>query len=202
MKRRKYGAIYADPPWSFRNWSAKGTGRNAVSHYDCISFERLTTLPIRDLAAENCVLFLWAVDPLLDKAFELMRVWGFEYKTVGFYWVKQNGKGVQPGGTARGGARGRVWRVATRLESAPGSSTGMLRAEDISSAPAEESGRCRGLAAASRRAADWRGWPNVRLPIPIAAFGPQGRFSQLSAMSGLMHRRKTGPYSMTSSARS
>ena len=50
LKRRKYGAIYADPPWSFRNWSAKGTGRNAVSHYDCISFERLTTLPIRDLA--------------------------------------------------------------------------------------------------------------------------------------------------------
>jgi N6-adenosine-specific RNA methylase IME4 len=92
LKRRKYGAIYADPPWSFRNWSAKGTGRNAVSHYDCLSFERLATLPMRDLAAENCVLFLWAVDPLLDKAFELMRAWGFEYKTVGFYWVKQNAR--------------------------------------------------------------------------------------------------------------
>jgi hypothetical protein len=34
--RGKYGAIYADPPWSFRNWSAKGKGRNAVSHYDCL----------------------------------------------------------------------------------------------------------------------------------------------------------------------
>jgi hypothetical protein len=31
LKRRKYGVIYADPPWSFRNWSAEGTGRNAVS---------------------------------------------------------------------------------------------------------------------------------------------------------------------------
>ena len=31
---RKYGVIYADPPWSFRTWSAKGTGRSAVSHYD------------------------------------------------------------------------------------------------------------------------------------------------------------------------
>jgi hypothetical protein len=31
LEQRKYGAIYADPPWSFRNWSAKGTGRNAVS---------------------------------------------------------------------------------------------------------------------------------------------------------------------------
>ena len=64
-KRRKFGAIYADPPWSFRNWSAKGTGRNAISHYDCLDFKALASLPIADLAAENCALFLWATDPLL-----------------------------------------------------------------------------------------------------------------------------------------
>jgi N6-adenosine-specific RNA methylase IME4 len=89
---RKYGAIYADPPWAFRNWSAKGTGRNAISHYDCLSFEALAALPVPDLAAENCVLFLWATDPLLHRAFDLIRAWGFEYKTVAFYWVKQNSK--------------------------------------------------------------------------------------------------------------
>jgi N6-adenosine-specific RNA methylase IME4 len=88
----RYGAIYADPPWSFQNWSAKGTGRNAISHYDCLGSEALTALPIADLAAEDCALFLWAVDPLLDKAIELIRAWGFEYKTVAFYWVKQNSK--------------------------------------------------------------------------------------------------------------
>src|SRR5882724_8981474 len=92
LKRRRYGVIYADPPWSFRNWSAKGTGRNAISHYDCLSFDALAALPVRDIAANNCVLFLWAVDPLLDKALELIRAWDFEYKTVGFYWVKQNTK--------------------------------------------------------------------------------------------------------------
>jgi N6-adenosine-specific RNA methylase IME4 len=92
LKPRKYGAIHADPAWWFRNWSAKGTGRNAVSHYDCLPFETLAALPVRDLAADNCALFLWAVDPLLDKAFELMRAWGFEYKTVGFYWVKSNAR--------------------------------------------------------------------------------------------------------------
>ena len=88
--RRKYGEIYADPPWHFRNWSAKGTGRNAVSHYKCMDFNALAKLPVADLAAENCALFLWAVDPLLPSAFELIRAWGFEYKTVGFYWVKLN----------------------------------------------------------------------------------------------------------------
>src|SRR5690348_14429358 len=73
LTRCRYGAIYADPPWSFRNWSAKGTGRNAVSHYDCLNFETLAALPIAELAADDCALFLWAVDPLLDKALELIR---------------------------------------------------------------------------------------------------------------------------------
>ena len=50
----------------------------------------LTTLPVADLAADDCVLFLWATDPLLPKAFKLIEAWGFEYKTVGFYWVKTN----------------------------------------------------------------------------------------------------------------
>lgn len=91
-KRRKYGVIYADPPWSFRNWSAKGTGRNAISHYDCLDFDALAALPVTDLARDNCVLFLWATDPLLHRAFELIRAWGFEYKTVAFYWAKLNAK--------------------------------------------------------------------------------------------------------------
>ena len=88
--QRKYGAIYADPPWAFRNWSEKGTGRNAISHYDCMSFEDLKRLPVADMAADNCALFLWATDPLLPRAFELITAWGFTYKTVGFYWVKKN----------------------------------------------------------------------------------------------------------------
>jgi N6-adenosine-specific RNA methylase IME4 len=88
--QRKYGAIYADPPWSFRNWSAKGTGRNAISHYDCLDFRALTGLPIADLAADDCALFVWAIDPLLPRAIELIEAWGFEYKTVAFYWVKLN----------------------------------------------------------------------------------------------------------------
>jgi N6-adenosine-specific RNA methylase IME4 len=69
LKLNRYSAIYADPPWHFRNWSAKGTGRNAVSHYDCMSFAELAALPVADLAAEDCVLFLRATDPLLPKAF-------------------------------------------------------------------------------------------------------------------------------------
>ena len=45
---KKYNVIYADPPWYFKNFSKKGTGRNAVSHYDCMSIEDLENLNIQN----------------------------------------------------------------------------------------------------------------------------------------------------------
>src|SRR5690348_15373647 len=45
----KYGVIYADPPWSFKNYSAKGEGRNAICHYPCLSPKELAALPVVDL---------------------------------------------------------------------------------------------------------------------------------------------------------
>src|SRR5262245_44318967 len=90
VKQSKYRVIYADPPWSFRNWSANGTGRNAISHYDCMDFEALAALPVSAIAADDSVLFLWATDPMLPRAFELITAWGFQFKTVCFYWVKLN----------------------------------------------------------------------------------------------------------------
>ena len=91
-ERRKYRVVYADPPWLFRNRSRKGEARNALAHYDCLDFPALAALPVPELAADDCVLLLWAVDPLLDQAFDLIRAWGFVYKTVGFTWVKTNAR--------------------------------------------------------------------------------------------------------------
>jgi N6-adenosine-specific RNA methylase IME4 len=90
--RKSYGVIYADPPWNFKNYSEKGTGRNAVAHYPCMDFEQIAAMDIASLAAKDCALFLWATDPLLPKAFDLIRAWGFKYKTVAFYWAKTNKK--------------------------------------------------------------------------------------------------------------
>jgi N6-adenosine-specific RNA methylase IME4 len=84
----KFKVIYADPPWHFKVHSEKGEGRSAKNHYNVMSLEDIKALPVRDLAAENCALLMWATDPLLDKAFEVINAWGFTFKTVGFYWVK------------------------------------------------------------------------------------------------------------------
>lgn len=89
-KNKIYRVIYADPPWYFKNFSEKGEGRNAVSHYDCMSLEQICALPVADFAGKDCILFLWAIDPMLPQALKVIEAWGFKYKTVGFYWVKMN----------------------------------------------------------------------------------------------------------------
>jgi N6-adenosine-specific RNA methylase IME4 len=90
VRGRRYGVIYADPPWSFCTWSPKGTGRGAVSHYDCLDYEVLAALPVAELAAKDCILLLWVPDPFLRRGHDLIEAWGFKFKTVGFYWVKLN----------------------------------------------------------------------------------------------------------------
>jgi len=90
LPSKRYRVIYADPPWTFKTFSVKGKGRSAEAHYDCMGLDDLKALPVADRAADDAILLMWATDPLLDKAMEVVRAWGFTYKTVGFYWVKQN----------------------------------------------------------------------------------------------------------------
>lgn len=84
----KYGAIYADPPWSFKTWSAKGQGKSAENHYQTLSIDDMCTLPVQDMAANDCVLFMWICWPQLPDALCVIDAWGFKYKTCGFAWVK------------------------------------------------------------------------------------------------------------------
>ena len=86
---KKYDIIYADPPWQFLTWSNKGKGRSAEKHYVTMAKYDIQKLPISNISAENSVLFLWATAPCLIEALELIKAWGFTYKTVGFTWVKQ-----------------------------------------------------------------------------------------------------------------
>jgi len=87
---RKFRAILADPPWSFKVYSGKGKSRSAEQHYDTMTLDDIKALPVAPLAAEDCALFLWAVMPQLPEALEVIKAWGFEYKTCGFTWVKRN----------------------------------------------------------------------------------------------------------------
>ena len=89
---KKYNVIYADPPWTFKTFSDKGKDRSPENHYNVMSLKDICNLPISKIANDNSVLLMWVVDPLLDKAFEVINAWGFKYKTVGFTWAKTNRK--------------------------------------------------------------------------------------------------------------
>ena len=61
----KYNVIYADPPWAYKVWSKKGKGCSAESHYPTMSIEDIKALPVGELAAKDCALFLWITFPML-----------------------------------------------------------------------------------------------------------------------------------------
>ena len=83
---KRYGVIYADPPWRFEPYCREtGLDRAADNHYPTMSIEEICSLDIP--AADNCVLFLWATVPMLREALSVMSAWGFAYKSH-CVWVK------------------------------------------------------------------------------------------------------------------
>lgn len=89
---RRYSVIYADPPWAYKQQGgAKGRG-TAKAHYDTMETAEICELPIKEIATEDALLFMWATFPNIKDALEVMEAWGFEYKTAAFVWVKTNAK--------------------------------------------------------------------------------------------------------------
>lgn len=81
--------VCADPPWRYKSYTGEGVPQRAeVQHYPTMSFEELSDLPVRDMAARDCVLHLWSISSHIDQAIELAAAWGFAFKTLGFVWVK------------------------------------------------------------------------------------------------------------------
>lgn len=89
---KKYQIIYADPPWSYQNGGVPQGGVDA--HYPTMKLEEIKKLPVSLIAADTSVLLLWATFPQLNEALEVIKAWGFEYKTLGFSWLKTNKDGT------------------------------------------------------------------------------------------------------------
>jgi len=85
---KKYKILYCDPPWSYKTWTVKGGHKSASAHYKTMTLQDICELNISKISAKNSVLFMWATYPNLPEAFEVIKAWGYEYKTVAFTWVK------------------------------------------------------------------------------------------------------------------
>jgi N6-adenosine-specific RNA methylase IME4 len=96
----KYSIIYADPPWDYsyigknfdRNFTKSKNGFapvvSAKDHYNTMTNQDIMDLPLNKLSEKNCLLFIWITNPLLDIGFEVIKAWGFTFKTVAFVWNK------------------------------------------------------------------------------------------------------------------
>jgi N6-adenosine-specific RNA methylase IME4 len=91
---KKYQIIYADPAWSY-NDKRKGFG-GAENHYKTMRIEDIKWLNVPSIADESCILFLWVTFPFLREGLDVIKTWGFEYKTLGFSWIKLNKSDGKP----------------------------------------------------------------------------------------------------------
>jgi len=88
----RYSVIYADPPWQYTRGGAP-TGGTPETHYETMALEEICALPVGSVTADDAVLFLWTTKTHLMQANEVIRAWGFEYKSW-MVWVKDDcGKG-------------------------------------------------------------------------------------------------------------
>lgn len=95
-----YNLIMADPPWHHVTWSERGEAKSPQAQYRCAPLDEIMRLPVRQLAWQDCVLWLWATNPMLPQAFRVLEAWGFTFCTAG-HWVKRTATGKLAFGTGR-----------------------------------------------------------------------------------------------------
>jgi N6-adenosine-specific RNA methylase IME4 len=88
-----FGTILADPPWRFMNRTGKmAPEHKRLSRYPTMSNEDIMDLPIKELALPKSHLYLWVPNALIVEGLEVMRRWGFTYKTnLVWYKVRKDG---------------------------------------------------------------------------------------------------------------
>jgi N6-adenosine-specific RNA methylase IME4 len=85
LSDRRYPVVYADPPWRYE--FAESDNRAIENQYPTMELCDICSLPVPKLAAEDALLFLWVPNPKLVEGLDVMKAWGFEYRTA-MVWVK------------------------------------------------------------------------------------------------------------------
>lgn len=85
---KKYKTVYADPPWQFSNRTGKVAPENKkLLRYSTMTLEDIKNLPVENITDEQAHLYLWVPTAMIQDGLDVMKAWGFTYKTT-FYWEK------------------------------------------------------------------------------------------------------------------
>jgi len=84
----QYRVILADPPWKFQ--VRRGLSGLAADQYPCMGIAEIAALPVREVGASDCALFMWVPAPLLaeGKHVPIFKAWGFRVVTIALVWNK------------------------------------------------------------------------------------------------------------------
>jgi N6-adenosine-specific RNA methylase IME4 len=94
---RKFATILADPPWRFQNRTGKmAPEHKRLNRYGTMDLVQIKSLPVAEVAADRAHLYLWVPNALLPEGLEVMRAWGFEYKS-NLVWHKVRKDGGSDG---------------------------------------------------------------------------------------------------------
>jgi N6-adenosine-specific RNA methylase IME4 len=90
----KYRVLYADPPWKYASYS-RTQQSSSICPYPTMTIDELCSLAVKDLTTTSSMLFLWSTATHLEKAFQVMKAWGFVYTGSMFVWEKTNTRTLQ-----------------------------------------------------------------------------------------------------------
>ncbi len=93
LEGKKFHTVLADPPWQFQNRTGKmAPEHKRLARYPTMTLEEIKALPVRDVVEEPAHLYLWVPNALLAEGLEVMKAWGFTYKTnLIWYKVRKDG---------------------------------------------------------------------------------------------------------------
>lgn len=107
---KRFGTILVDPPWRFLNKTGKiAPEHKRLARYQTMSFDEIKALPVRQVTAPVCHLYLWTPNALLPEAISVMQHWGFHYKS-NIVWHK-----IRKDGGSDGRGVGFYFRNVTEL---------------------------------------------------------------------------------------
>lgn len=90
---KKFATVLADPPWQFQNRTGKmAPEHKRLNRYPTMSLKEIMELPVRNVLNETAHLYLWVPNALLPDGLEVLKAWGFEYKSnLIWYKVRKDG---------------------------------------------------------------------------------------------------------------
>lgn len=90
LLKNGYRAVEIDPPWIWKSYSKKGETKSPNAHYDTMTISDIADLPVADLLADDCAVFLWCTWPTMPAPWDVAKAWGLKYSGLAWEWVKFN----------------------------------------------------------------------------------------------------------------